>query len=115
MAAKAGYPRKRPGNIPADVRGVQVRPEWIAEHAKRNHHLGRFSPAFFPCAGALCPGSIPGGTVPQAFICRFKAFVPSNGQEYGASRKNAIQGQNTSASGTKNHCTLTIIYIGAML
>lgn len=40
-----------------------------------------YNPAFFPCAGALCPGSIPGGTVPQAFICRFKAFVPSNGQE----------------------------------
>ena len=63
MATKSGYPGKRPGNIPADVRGVQVRLERIAEHAKRNHHLGRLSPAYFPCAGALCHGSIPGGTV----------------------------------------------------
>ena len=54
MAAKAGYPRKRPGNFPTDVRGVQVRPERIAEHAKRNYYLGRLAPAFFPCAGALC-------------------------------------------------------------
>ena len=54
MAAKAGYPRKRLGNIPADIRGVQVRLDRIAEHAKRNHHLGRagYNPAFFPCAGA---------------------------------------------------------------
>ena len=110
MAAKSGYPGKRPGNIPADTRGVQVRPEWITRHEKENYTLGRFSPAFFPCAG-----SIPGSLAPQAFILRFKAFRPSSGQEYGASRKNAIQGQNTSASGTKNHCTLTIIYIGAML
>lgn len=78
-----------------------MRPEWIARHEKENYTLGRFSPAFFPCAGALCLGSSPGGTVSQAFICHFNAFLPSNVQEYGASRKNAIQGQNTSASGTK--------------
>lgn len=71
--------------------------------------LGRFSPAFFPCAGALCHGSIPGGTVPQAFICRFKAFRPSNGQEYGESCKNAIQGKIKGVSGQKIICTLTII------
>ena len=55
MAIKAGDPGKRPGNIPADVRGVQVRPEWIARHEKENYTLGRPSPAYFPCAGALCP------------------------------------------------------------
>ena len=55
MAIKAGDPRKRPGNIPADVGGVQVRLERITEHAKRNYYLGRLSPAFFPCAGALRP------------------------------------------------------------
>ena len=85
-----------------------MRPEWIARHEKENYTLGRFSPAFFPCAGALC-------LVPQTFILRFKTFRSPNGQEYGASRKNAIQGQNTSASGRKNHCTLTIIYYGDML
>ena len=53
MAIKAGDPGKRPGNIPADIRGVQVRPEWITRHEKENYTLGRFSPAFFPCAGAL--------------------------------------------------------------
>ena len=47
---------------------------------------GRGDPAFFPCAGALC-------LVPQTFILRFKTFRSSNGQEYGASRKNAIQGK----------------------
>ena len=77
--------------------------------------LGRFSPAYFPCAGALCPGSSSGSTVSQAFILRFKAFRPSNGQEYGASRKNAIQGKIQAQAAQKNHCTLTIIYIGAML
>lgn len=69
MAIKAGDPGKRPGNIPADVRGVQVRLERIAEHAKRNYYLGRLSPAFFPCAGALCPGSIPGGAVRKRLYC----------------------------------------------
>src|SRR5699024_7706756 len=69
-------------------------------------------PCLFPVCWCFLPGSSPGGTVPQAFIFRFKAFRPSNGHEYGAGRKNAIQWQNTSASGTKNHCTLTIIYIG---
>ena len=51
----------------------------------------------------------------QAFILRFKSFRPSNGQEYGASRKNAIQGKIQAQAAQKNHCTLTIIYIGAML
>ena len=96
MAIKAGDPGKRPWNIPADARGVQVRLEWIAEHAKRNYHLGRFFPAFFPCAGALC-------LVPQAFICRFKAFRLPNGQKYGASRKNAIQGKIQAQAAQKNH------------
>ena len=108
MATKTGYYRKRPGNIPADAQGVQMRLKRITGHTKRNYYLGRLAPAFFPCAGALC-------LVPQTFILRFKTFRSSNGQEYGASRKNAIQGQNTSASGRKNHCTLTIIYYGAML
>ena len=61
------------------------------------------------------PGSIPGGTAPQASILRFKAFRPSNGQEYGESCKNAIQGKIKGVSGQKIICTLTIIYIGAML
>ena len=115
MAAKAGYPGKRPGNFPTDVRGVQVRPEWITRHAKRNYYLGRLSPAFFPCAGESCSVRFRAARFPQASILRFEAFRPSSGQEYGASCKNVIQGQNTSASGPKNHCTLTIIYIGAML
>ena len=55
MAIKAGDPGKSPGNIPADIRGVQVRPEWIARHKKENYTLGRLSPAFFPCAGASAP------------------------------------------------------------
>lgn len=92
-----------------------MRLERIAEHAKRNYYLGRLAPAFFPCAGAACPVRVRAARFPQAFILRFKTFRSSNGQEYGASRKNAIQGQNTSASGTKKHCTLTIIYYGAML
>ena len=115
MAVKSGYPGKRPGNIPADVGGVQVRLERIAEHAKRNYYLGRLSPAYFSCAGASSLVRVRAARFPQAFILRFKTFRSSNGQEYGASCKNVIQGQNTSASGTKNHCTLTIIYIGAML
>ena len=55
MAIKAGDPGKRPGNIPADVRGVQVRLWRTAGHAKRNYYLGRLSPAFFPCAGVFRP------------------------------------------------------------
>ena len=71
MAIKAGDPGKRPGNIPADVGGVQVRFKRITRHTKRNYHLGRFSPAFFPCAGALCPGSIPGGTISASVYIAF--------------------------------------------
>ena len=109
MAIKAGDPGKRPGNIPADVRGVQVRLERIAEHAKRNYNLGRFSPAFSPCAGALRSVRSRAARFPQASICRFKAFLPSNGQEYGASCKNAIQGKIKGVSGQKTICTLTVI------
>lgn len=86
-----------------------MRPEWIARHEKENYTLGRFSPAFFPCTGAFMPGSSPGSTDPQAFILCFKAFIPSNGQEFGASRQNAIQGKITGVSGQKIICTLTII------
>ena len=90
MGAKAGYPRKRPGNFPTDVRGVQVRPEWIARHEKENYTLGRFSPAFFPCAGASGPVRVRAARFPQAFILRFEAFRPSNGQEHGVSCQSAI-------------------------
>lgn len=38
-----------------------------------------------------------------------------NGQEYGATRKNAIQGKIQAQAAQKNHCTLTIIYYSAML
>ena len=71
MAIKAGDPGKRPGNIPADAGGVQVHPEWIARHKKENYTLGRFFPAFFPCAGALCPGSSPGGTISASVYIAF--------------------------------------------
>ena len=53
MAVKSGYPRKRPGNIPADTRGVQVRPEWITRHEKENYTLGRI-PLPFSRALVLC-------------------------------------------------------------
>lgn len=65
----------------------------ITGHTKRNYYLGRLSPAFFPCAGALRSVRLRAARFPQASICRFKAFLPSNGQEYGASCKNVIQGK----------------------
>lgn len=92
-----------------------MRPKRITEHAKENYHLGRFSPAFSPVRWRFASGSSPGGTVSQTFILRFKAFRPSNGQEYGASCKNAIQSKIADVSGQKIICTLTIIYYGAML
>ena len=55
MAIKAGDPGKRPGNIPADAGSVQSDFKRITGHTKRNYYLGRLAPAFFPCAGALCP------------------------------------------------------------
>ena len=55
--------------------------------------LGRLFPCLFPVRWCFVLGSIPGGTAPQAFILRFKAFRPSNGHRYGASRKNDIQGK----------------------
>ena len=108
MATKTGYYRKRPGNIPADAGSVQSDFKRITGHTKRNYYLGRLAPAFFPCAGALC-------LVPQTFILRFKTFRSSNVQEYGASRQNAQSSKTSASDGSKNHCTLTIIYIGAML
>ena len=55
MSIKAGDPGKRPGNIPADAGSVQSDFKRITGHTKRNYYLGRLAPAFFPCAGALCP------------------------------------------------------------
>ena len=115
MAIRAGYTRKRPGNIPADAGSVQSDFKRIAGHTKRNYYLGRLAPAFFPCAGALCLVRVQAARFPQTFILRFKALRPSNGQEYGASRKSDIQGKIQAKAAQKNHCTLTIIYIGAML
>ena len=66
------------------------------------------SMVYFPVRWRFSLGSIPGGTVSQAFICRFKALRPSSGQEYGANYKNAIQGKITGVSGQKIICTLTI-------
>lgn len=80
MAVKSGYPRKRPGNIPADTRGVQVRPEWITRHEKENYALGRFSPAFFPCAGALCLVRVRAARLRKCLYCLFTASRPSSGQ-----------------------------------
>ena len=70
MAIKAGDPGKRPGNIPADVRGVQVRPEWIARHEKENYTLSRLSPAFFR-ALVFSPGSSPGDTISASVYLPF--------------------------------------------
>ena len=85
-----------------------------SQNTQKNHHLGRLNPVFSR-ALVLLPRFDPRRHGSASVYCRFKAFLPSNSQEYGASRKNAIQGQNTSASGIKIHCTLTIIYYSAML
>ena len=92
-----------------------MRLEWIAEHAKRNYHLGRLSPAFFPCAGALCPGSIPGGAVSQAFIAVLRRLYRQTVRSTAQAVKTPYRGKIQAQAAQKNNCTLTIIYCGAML
>lgn len=114
MAIKAGGPGKRPGNIPADVRGVQVRPEWITEHAKKTS-FRQVKPCLFPVRWCFCPGSIPGGTVPQAFIAVLRRFYRQTVRSTAQAVKTPYRGKIQAQAAQKNHCTLTIIYIGAML
>lgn len=70
-----------------------MRLEWITRHEKENYTLGRFSPAFFPCAGASGPVRSWAARLRKGLYCPFTASRPSSGQEYGASLQNAIQGK----------------------
>ena len=98
MAIKAGDTGKRPWNIPADARGVQVRLEWITRHEKENYTLGRFSPAFFPCAGAACPVRVQAARFPSnVLICVLRRFpcqmVRSTAQDVKTLYRGKIQAQ----------------------